>query len=222
MNRRDLARYIDHTLLRPDATRDDIQKLVQEALDWGCYAVCVNSGYVRDAVQFRRGAKGLHIAATVGFPLGQANTQGKVAEARAAVEAGADEIDMVWNLGEFLSGAVEEVRADIAAVVRAVGNTPVKVILETARLTPDQMRRGAQIAVDAGAHTVKTSTGVGFSGATREAVEILRKTVGTDFGVKASGGIRRYIDAIDLIAAGATRLGISQTGAVLAGAPGPT
>lgn len=219
MNRRELARYIDHTLLRPDATVDEVHALVDQAMEWGCLAVCVNSGYVNQAAAFRGRQSALRIAATVGFPLGQANTAGKVAEARAAVEQGADEIDMVWNLGLFLTGDTAAVERDIHAVVDAVGNIPVKVILETARLTPDQMRRGAEAAVRAGAHTVKTSSGFGFSGATREAVEVLRETVGPTIGVKASGGIRRYHHAVDLIAAGATRLGLSQTGSILAEAP---
>lgn len=220
MNQRQLAQYIDHTLLRADATREDILQLVQEALQYETYSVCVNSGYVNDAVKARAGHTTLHIAATVGFPFGQASTTAKATEARVAVDQGSDEIDLVWNLGLFLSHDEDAVYDDIQAVVEAVGGVPVKVILETARLTTDQITRGGQLAVKAGAQMVKTSTGFGFAGATQEAVKTLRTAVGPNVGVKASGGIRTYQDALAMIQAGATRLGLSGTGAVLAEADG--
>lgn len=219
MTRDELARYLDHTLLLPDATAKDIEQLVHEALIWNTYAVCVNSAYVAQALKTRSGPHTLKIAATVGFPLGQSLTQAKVAETIAAIEAGADEIDVVWNLGLFLSNDRSGVYDDLHRVIQAAQHIPVKVILETGRLTPDQIRIGAQIAVDAGAHTVKTSTGFQFGGATIEAVSLLRQTVGPTIGVKASGGIRTYEDAIHMIAAGATRIGLSKTEAVLARAP---
>jgi len=215
MTPNELAQYMDHTLLLPDATVDDVETLVREALEWNTYAVCVNSGYVPVVARARSTHKDLHIAATVGFPLGQCLTEAKVAETRSAIDYGADEIDMVWNLGQFLSGNYPQVMDDIQAVVKAAGSIPVKVILETGRLTPEQIRQGAKIAVQAGAHTVKTSTGFGFSGASSEAVTIMRQTVGPSIGVKAAGGIRTYHDAITLIEAGASRLGLSKTGDVL-------
>lgn len=219
MTRTELARYLDHTLLKPDATVGDIRKLVEEALAWDVYAVCVNSGYVPEAARIRGAHTSLAIAATIGFPLGQMLTEAKVAETRLASEAGADEIDVVWNLGRYLSGDLDAVSEDIRRVVDVAGSIPVKVILETARLTPEQIRHGSQLAIDAGAHTVKTSTGFGFGGATVEAVRLMRETVGPSFGVKASGGIGTYGDAIAMIEAGASRIGLSKTGAVLEGAP---
>ena len=218
MNKQELAQFIDHTLLKPDAAVDEIHRLVDDALEWGTIAVCVNSGYTSEAVR-RRGTADLLVAATVGFPLGQAATPAKVAETRAAIEAGADEIDMVWNLGWFLSRDLARVEDDIAAVTAQAGVIPVKVILETARLSLDQIRDGCRLAVKAGARLVKTSTGFGFPGAALEAVRAMREAVGPDIGVKASGGIHHYADALALIEAGASRLGLSGTAAVLAEAP---
>ncbi len=217
MTRQELAHYIDHTLLRQDALPQEIVQLVDQALRLKTYAVCVNSGYVRQAREARREQAQLKIAATVGFPLGQSSTAAKVAETLAAINDGADEIDMVWNLGRFLSHDYTGVYGDIQAVVEAAGPIPVKVILETARLNDDQITEGAQLAVSAGAHTVKTSTGFGVAGATRDAVEILCRAVGPHVGVKAAGGIRTYKEALTMIEAGATRLGLSSTEAVLDG-----
>ncbi len=219
MKRQELARYLDHTLLKADATTAEIDRLVEEAIQWDTYAVCVNSGYTARVRDLRGDYARLHIAATVGFPLGQAATDAKVAETRAAIASGADEIDLVWNLGLFLSEQFEAVTADIREVVSAAGPVPVKVILETARLDAGHMAHGAHLAVAAGAHTVKTSTGFGFPGATVDAVKTLRQAVGPNIGVKASGGIRTYDDAIAMIEAGATRIGLSQTVAVLKAAP---
>lgn len=218
VNRTTLAQYLDHTLLRPDATVDEIRQLVEEALEWGTYAVCVNSGFVPEARQVRGTAK-LAIAATVGFPLGQMLSEAKVDETRRVIEAGADEIDVVWNLGRYLSGDFDRVTDDIHQVVEAAGSRPVKVILETGRLTPEQIRHGSKLAIEAGAHTVKTSTGFGFGGATTEAVRLMRQTVGPNHGVKASGGVGNYGDALAMIEAGASRIGLSKTGQVLAAAP---
>ncbi len=219
MNRFTLAGYLDHTLLKADASRQDIVSLVEEGQQWQTYAVCINSSWLKTAVRTRNNHSTLRIASTVGFPLGQSGTMAKVAEVRYAINEGADEIDAVWNLGLFLSGESAAVEDDLAAVIEAAKGAPVKVILETARLTPEQITEGARIAVRAGAHTVKTSTGFGFSGATQEAVSILRQAVGKTVGVKASGGIKTYQDAISLIEAGATRLGLSRTIAVLNEAP---
>lgn len=209
-----LAHYIDHTLLSPTATERDIATLVKDALRFHTFAVCVNSGYVPLASRLVAD-KALIVASTVGFPLGQAATTVKVAETVYALEAGADEIDVVWNLGEFLSGDSAKAQRDLAAVVDHAAGHLVKVILETGLLTPDQIRQGAQLAVDAGAGMVKTSTGFGAPGASIEAVKILRATVGPDVGVKASGGIRTHEDAIAMIEAGASRLGVSRTEDIL-------
>lgn len=217
MRRQELAQYMDHTLLKADASPAEIVQLVRDALALETFAVCVNSGYVRTARETRGANLGLRIAATVGFPLGQSSTEAKVAETRQAVADGADEIDMVWNLGRFLASDWAWVEGDIRAVVEATA-VPVKVILETARLNPDQIAAGSQLAVRAGAHMVKTSTGFGFSGASAQAVAIMREAVGPNVGVKASGGIRTYNDALLMIDAGATRLGLSATAAVLADA----
>lgn len=219
MKRQELARYLDHTLLKPDATVSDIKKLVSEALAWNTYAVCVNSAYIPVVNQLRGANQSLHIAATVGFPLGQSLTPAKVAETRAAIMAGADEIDVVWNLGWFLSDQEALVGEDIRAVVEIAGSIPVKVILETGRLSPEDIRRGAHLAVKAGAQMVKTSTGFGFGGATVETVRLLREAVGPTIGVKASGGVSSYADALAMIEAGASRIGLSKTEQVLAEAP---
>lgn len=218
MNRKTLAQYLDHTLLRADATPSEVRTLVEEALKWDCYAVCVNSGYVPTAVEARRSAN-LRIAATVGFPLGQMLPLAKARETAYAIEAGADEIDMVWNLGLYLSGQFQQVADDIAAVVREAGVTPVKVILETARLTPTQIQEGCRLAVSAGAKMVKTSTGFGYDGASLTAIRLMRQTVGPEIGVKASGGIASYDDAMAMIDAGASRIGLSKTQKVLDEAP---
>ncbi len=219
MKRQELARYLDHTLLKPDATISDIERLVSEALSWNTYAVCVNSAYVPTVNQLRGDHRSLHIAATVGFPFGQSLTPAKVAETREAIMAGADEIDVVWNLGWFLSHEEARVEEDIRAVVNAAASIAVKVILETGRLSPEDIQRGAKLAVNAGARTVKTSTGFGFGGATVEAVRLLRDAVGPTIGVKASGGVTNYADALAMIEAGASRIGLSKTKQVLAEAP---
>lgn len=219
INRVELAQYMDHTLLKPDATPKEITQLVEEALQWHTYAVCINSAYVKLASQVRDGSHDLKVAATIGFPLGQSNTVSKIVETQEAIAEGADEIDVVWNLGWYLGGDRQAVQNDIKAVVKAAGSVPVKVILETARLTPEQIQDGSRLAVEAGAHTVKTSTGFGFSGASVQAVQLMRNAVGPKIGVKASGGIHSYQEAINLIEAGATRLGLSKTLSVLQEAP---
>ncbi len=215
MTRMELAKFLDHTLLRPDSTPDDIRQLVSDALQWGVYAVCINSDYVTDAANARQNHQDLKIAATVGFPFGQASTQAKRTETQVAIDQGADEIDMVWALGRYLAGQTARVHDDIAAVVQSAAGRPVKVILETAQLTDEQIYAGSILAVQAGAHMVKTSTGYGAGGASVNAVRIMRQAVGLQIGVKASGGIRTYDDAVALIDAGATRIGLSATGTVL-------
>lgn len=211
-----LAKMMDHTLLDPKATPKDVAALVREGLRLHVGAICVNSGYVRWAKEQFIPSDTIHLAATVGFPLGQASTHAKIAEAAEAVRDGADEIDMVWNLGMFLGGEEAPVAGEITAIKSALGpHVALKVILETGWLTPPQIQRGVKLAVDAGADMVKTSTGFGAPGATVEAVTIMRRVAPPQIGVKASGGIRTLAEAMAMIDAGATRLGVSRSASIL-------
>ena len=214
----ELAKYIDHTLLAPEATRDDVKKLCAEANLLGVAAICVSpsmlplTGISLDPE--------IAAASVVGFPSGAHHIYVKAAEAKQAFEHGADEIDMVINLANVKSADWVSVRDDVASV-RAVlpAHLTLKVIIESAALTNDEIIRCCQIAVDAGAQFVKTSTGFHKSGgATSEAVALMRQTVGSEFGVKASGGIRTYADAVRMIDAGASRIGASASAAIIAGA----
>ncbi len=212
----EVARLIDHTLLKPEATAAQIAGLCQEAVDHGFLAVCVNSVWAPLAVT-ELGGTGVRVAVTVGFPLGAASTAAKVAETAAAVAAGADEIDMVLSAGHLLAGDDGPTGADIAAVRRACPGAVLKVILETSLLGEDEVkRRACRIAVDAGADFVKTSTGFGAAGATVEDVRLMRATVGPGVGVKASGGIRTLAALRAMVAAGANRIGTSSGIAILA------
>lgn len=204
-----LARYIDHTLLRPDATVAQIERLCAEARKYGFYAVCVNGCYVEPARLWLAGS-GVKVATVIGFPLGAMLSWAKAAEVRLALAAGADELDMVMNIGWLKSGRFDAVRDDIAAVVTAAAGRPVKVIIETALLTTEEKETAARLVVDSGAAFVKTSTGFLGPGATVEDVQLLAQVTGGRIGVKASGGIRDLATARALIAAGATRLGTSS------------
>ena len=208
----DLAALIDHTLLRPEATRDDIVKICREARQYKFASVCTNSYWVPVVAQELQGSP-VKVCAVVGFPLGAMSTDAKVAETRAALQAGAEEIDMVQNIGALRGGDRQAVEADIAAVVEVAhrGGAIVKVILETALLDDHQKITACQLAKSAGADFVKTSTGFGPSGATVHDVELMRNAVGSEMGVKASGGIRTLDDVKRMIAAGATRIGASAS-----------
>lgn len=210
----ELARTIDHTWLKPDATATQIEALCREAIRYGFHAVCVNSYWVPLAAERLRGS-GVKVAAVVGFPLGAGLTAAKAAEAREAVKAGASELDMVLNVGALKSGRPDDVRRDIRAVVEAADGALVKVILETGLLTGEEKVAACRLAVEAGAHFVKTSTGFGPGGATVEDVALLRRTVGPRVGVKASGGIRDAEAARRMLAAGASRLGTSSGVAIV-------
>jgi deoxyribose-phosphate aldolase len=203
---------IDHTLLRPDATRADIQKLCREAIEHRFASVCVNSYWVPLVASTLAGTP-VKVCSVVGFPLGAALTKAKVAETEAALHLGAQEIDMVLNIGALRSGLDEAVQYDIQAVVDAAHRESalVKVILETALLTDDEKIKACLLAKAAKADFVKTSTGFGPSGATEHDVALMRGTVGPEMGVKASGGIRTVEDALKMIAAGATRIGASAS-----------
>ncbi|NPV14000.1 deoxyribose-phosphate aldolase [candidate division WOR-3 bacterium] len=203
-----IARYIDHTLLKPEAKPEDIVRLCEEAKRFGFATVCVNSGYVELAAQQLRGSD-VGVCSVVGFPLGACLTGVKVAEAKAVVKAGASELDMVMNIGLFKGGQFSRVRDDIRAVVAEADGRVVKVIIEAGLLTEDEKRRATELVIEAGAHFVKTSTGFLGGGATKEDVALLAQVARGRIGVKASGGIRTFQQAKELIAAGATRLGTS-------------
>ncbi|MEM9291379.1 MAG: deoxyribose-phosphate aldolase [Acidobacteriota bacterium] len=206
----DLARYVDHTLLKPGATATEIDELCDEALEYGFAAVCVNPCWVRRAASRVRGSK-VTVASVVGFPLGTSTPQIKAMETRQALRDGAREIDMVINIGALKSGDHEWVQRDIAKVTDACNEVGAinKVILETSMLNDHEKVAACRLAVAAGAHYVKTSTGFGGGGATVYDVALMRESVGPKLGVKASGGIKNAEDARAMIEAGATRLGAS-------------
>jgi len=217
-SRTELAARIDHTLLDPAATRHDVLMACEIARRNRCATVCVNSNRVVEAREVLQGS-GVGIAAVVGFPFGASHVDAKAREAALAVADGATEIDMVLDIGRLKDGQREPVRADIASVIVAAAGRPVKVILECARLTDDEKRTGCALAVDVGAAFVKTSTGYLGHGATVHDVTLIRAAVGPDLGVKASGGILYYEDAVAMLEAGATRLGMSHTQQVLDSIP---
>lgn len=213
-----LANFIDHTNLKPDATSADIAKLCHEAAQWKFYSVCVNSCHVAAAARHLSGT-GVSVCSVVGFPLGASLSRAKAYEAELAAEKGASEIDMVINIGSLKEGDLSLVTEDISAVVRAVPGCLVKVIIETALLTDEEKKRGCLLAVKAGAHFVKTSTGFSIKGATVSDVKLMRSVVGSHIGVKASAGIRDYAAAAAMINAGASRLGTSASVAICENEP---
>ena len=202
----ELNKYIDHTLLKPEASEEQVLKLCDEALEYDFYSVCVNSCHVPLAVEKLSGSD-VKVAAVAGFPLGAMSTASKVFEAREAVEAGASEIDMVINVGALKEGRYEYVLHEIAALVDVC--PCLKVIIETCLLTDEEIVKACELVVQAGADFVKTSTGFSTGGATPEAVSLMRQTVGNKAKIKASGGIRTLADAKKFIELGADRLGCS-------------
>ena len=209
----EMARYIDHTILRPDATTADIRKLCEEAAHYGFAAVCVNPIFVGAAVKLLTGT-GVKVCTVAGFPLGAGTTGIKAREAAAAADEGAFEIDMVIGIGMLKERQYEAVDSDISEVVRAVrGVNPqgiVKVIIETCLLENDEKVKACRIAEAAGANFVKTSTGFASGGALPEDVALMRRSVSPSVGVKAAGGIRSAVQAMDMIKAGAARIGTSS------------
>jgi len=207
-----IAALIDHTLLRPEATRDDILKVCREARNYNFASVCINPYWV-PLVAAQLAGSPVKVCTVIGFPLGATSTEAKIAETEAALRVGAQEIDMVQNVGALRSGDHDAVKADIAAVVEVThaAGAIVKVILETALLDDNQKVMASMLAKMAKADFVKTSTGFGPSGATAHDVELMRLTVGPDMGVKASGGIRTLDDVKKMAAAGATRIGASAS-----------
>ena len=208
----DIARLIDHTLLKPEASRADIQKLCQEALKFGFASVCVNPWNVSQAAEILRGSP-VRVCTVVGFPLGATLPQVKVFETEEAIKLGAQEIDMVINVGALKSRLNEAVEADIRGVVDAShrGGAICKVILETSLLSTEEKVLGSLAAKNAGADFVKTSTGFGPGGATAEDVRLMRAVVGGEIGIKAAGGVRSLEDLQKMVEAGATRIGASAS-----------
>ena len=206
----DWAALIDHTLLKPEATESDIKKLCEEAAQFGFASVCVNPGWVQRAVQFLKGSN-VPVCTVIGFPLGATLSDVKAYEARRAIFNGAEEVDMVINIGALKSGDDCLVEDDIRAVVDAAHENHIlcKVIIETALLTDDEKVRACVAAKNAGADFVKTSTGFAKGGATADDVSLMRRTVGSALGVKASGGVKGIDDARAMFEAGATRIGAS-------------
>ena len=204
------TKLFDHTILKADATREMVERVCREAREHHFMSVCVNSyytGFVADELQ----GSGVRVCTVVGFPLGQMSTKAKVAETRIAVEDGADEIDMVINVGALKGGDDAVVFEDIRAVREACKGKVLKVIIETCLLNEEEKVRACRLAMEAKADFVKTSTGFSTGGATKEDVALMRKTVGDTMGVKASGGIRDKEKAVEMLEAGADRLGTSAT-----------
>lgn len=206
----EIARLIDHTLLKPEATREEIRKLCEEALQYGFASVCVNSWNVPQAAELLRGSS-VKVCTVVGFPLGATLPEVKAFEAQEALRRGAQEIDMVTNIGALKSGLLDAVAGDIRGVVEIAhrGGGICKVILETALLTRDEKVQASLAAKNAGADFVKTSTGFSTAGATPADVKLIRETIGIGTGIKAAGGVRTLEDLLKMVEAGATRIGAS-------------
>lgn len=203
------ASMIDHTLLAPDATAEQIESLCLEAKKYGFASVCVNPSWVKYCHSLLQDTS-VKVCTVIGFPLGATTSKTKAFETKNAIENGADEIDMVINIGLLKARDYEQVQEDIQQVVDAAMGRTVKVIIETCLLTEEEKVKACELAVNAGAHFVKTSTGFSTGGATAEDVQLMRKTVGKDCGVKASGGIRSLSDMKKMIEAGANRIGASS------------
>ena len=203
-----INQYIDHTVLKADATFDDIKKLVDESVEHDFYSVCVNSSYVKFIRDYN---KDVRIASVVGFPLGAMAKKAKVFEARCAIEDGASEIDMVINIGMLKSGDYDYVEDEIREIKEAIGDNVLKVIIETCLLTEEEKVKACELSVKAGADFVKTSTGFSTGGATVSDVKLMTETVGDKAKVKASGGIHTREEALSFIEAGASRIGASKS-----------
>lgn len=214
MNKINLAKHIDHTLLKPDAVEAELVKLCAEAREHKFFSVCINPSNIEKAKELLEGTD-TKVCTVVGFPLGQMTTESKSFETNEAILLGAEEVDMVINIGKLKDKDYEYVLEDIRAVVLAAKGVLTKVIIETCLLTDEEKVKACELAKDAGADFVKTSTGFSKAGATREDIALMRKTVGPEMGVKASGGIRTLEDAMGMIESGATRLGLSASVSIL-------
>ncbi|KAB7709211.1 deoxyribose-phosphate aldolase [Bacillus aerolatus] len=216
----DMAKTIDHTLLKAETTKEEVKKLCEEARAYEFASVCINPVWVAYAGEQLEGTK-VKVCTVIGFPLGATTTEVKAFETKNAIQNGATEVDMVINIGALKAGDDETVLKDIQAVTAAArGKALTKVIIETSLLTDEEKERACTLAVQAGAHYVKTSTGFSTGGATVEDVQLMRKTVGPDIGVKASGGVRSQEDAAGMIKAGATRIGASSGVKIVQGLKG--
>lgn len=212
-----VAKMIDHTLLKADATKDQIGKICAEAKEYNFASVCVNPAWVKLSSDLLNGTE-VKVCTVIGFPLGASTPETKAYETKNAIENGATEVDMVINIGALKGGDNELVERDIRAVVDAAkGKALTKVIIETCLLTEEEKVRACELSVKAGADFVKTSTGFSTGGATAEDIALMRKTVGPEIGVKASGGVRSAEDAQKMIDAGATRIGASSGAAIVNG-----
>lgn len=207
------TKLFDHTILKADAGKAAVKKICEEAVAYGFMSVCVNGYYTSYVAELLAGSD-VKVCTVVGFPLGQMSTKAKAAETKLAVEDGADEVDMVINVGALKDGDYDGVLADIKAVKEACGQALLKVIIETCLLTDEEKVKACELSKEAGADFVKTSTGFSTGGATPEDVALMRKTVGEELGVKASGGIRDKETAQKMVEAGASRLGTSATVAI--------
>ena len=204
-----INQYIDHTLLKATATKAEIKEICDEAKKYNFYAVCVNGSYV-PYVKEELKDSGVNIAAVIGFPLGAMSTKAKVFEAEQAVRDGATEIDMVIQIGKLIDGDYEYVENDIREIKKAIGDNVLKVIIETCYLTDDQKKKACELALNAKADYVKTSTGFGTGGATFEDVKLMKDVVKDNAKVKASGGVKDYETAEEYVELGASRLGTSS------------
>ena len=217
MDKKTIASMIDHTLLKPEATPAQIEKLCAEAAEYHFASVCVNPVYIPLAARLLKGT-GVKVCCVVGFPLGAIAPEQKAAEAASCAAMGAEELDMVIHVGAAKAGDWALVQRDIEGVVKAAAGHTVKVIIETCLLTDEEKVKACEAAKAAGAHFVKTSTGFSTGGATTHDIALMRKTVGPEMGVKASGGIRDYETAMAMIGAGANRIGASAGIAIVAAA----
>lgn len=208
------AKYIDHTLLKPDATTQQIDQLINEAKAYQFKSICIHPGHVHHAAE-KLGDSDVLICTVIGFPLGATSTETKVFETEDAIKNGAQEIDMVLNIGALKEQDYERVEADISAVVQAANHKTVKVIIETCLLTDEEKVKACELSQSAGADFVKTSTGFAGGGATTHDVQLMKETVGQAMEVKASGGVRTADDFLQMLEAGATRIGASAGVAII-------
>ena len=218
MNRKQLAKMMDHTILKATATPAQVEQICREALGIGAASVCINPCNIEQARRLLDGS-GVRVCTVIGFPLGANTPEVKAFETQDAIRRGAEEVDMVINVGALLAGDDETVYRDIKAVVDAAAGTLTTVIIETCYLSDDQKKTACELAMRAGADFVKTSTGFGTGGATPHDVALMRGVVGSKLQVKASGGIRTYEDAAAVVEAGADRLGVSASLTILQGIP---
>lgn len=217
MDKNKIAGMIDHTILKADAKEDEVRKLCEEAKKYNFASVCINPSYIELSAELLKGSN-VKVCTVIGFPLGATTKEVKAFETQDAINKGADEVDMVINIGKLKDKDYDYVREDIKAVVNASkGKALSKVIIETCLLTDEEKVKACELAKEAGADFVKTSTGFSTGGATPEDIKLMRETVGTEMGVKASGGVRSYEDAVNVIENGATRIGASASIAICEG-----